>query len=160
MYSNERQAVGDPTLATTEQNVLSLLIGEMEELETALHQGHTHNVVDKMGDVLCMASHADPMDQGQVLPTINRRQVASVFTSTQSARNLIHYLRTWRMSTIEAVSFRKLKKAVQNQMVHTSMSLCQHRTTWKAALTAQRIRQSGQTSQPALCGHTPLLTKC
>ena len=94
-HVQQRQAVTDPTLATTEQNVLSLLIGEMEELEMALHQGHTHNVVDKMGDVLYMASNANPNGQDQKLPTINHQQLATMFASTQSKTNLIHCMSTW-----------------------------------------------------------------
>ena len=53
-HVQKRYNAGDPTLASAEEDVLPLLIGEMEELETALHQGHTNNVVAEMGDVLYM----------------------------------------------------------------------------------------------------------
>ena len=106
-HVQQRRTVADPTLATTEQNVLSLLIGEMEELEMALHHGHTHNVVDEMGDVLYMASHANPDGQDQQLPTINHQQLANVFAGTQSTMNLIHCMGTWRISAIETASFKQ-----------------------------------------------------
>ena len=103
-HVQQRYNAGDPTLATTEQNVMSLLIGEMEELETALSQGHTSDVVDEVGDVLYMASHAGPTNQGQYPSNINPHRLATVFTSTQSTMNLIHCMRTWRVETIEAGS--------------------------------------------------------
>ena len=96
-------------------------------------------MVDEVGDVLYIASHAGPTNQGQHPSTINSQQLATVFASAQSTMNLIHCMRTWQVETIEAATFKQLKKAVRIQIAHTSLSMCHHLTRWRAGMKNRQI---------------------
>ena len=54
-------------------------------------------------------------------------------------RVLSFYVRTWRVETIEAATFKQLRKAVQVQVAHASLSMYRHLTSWKAGMKNQRL---------------------